>query len=249
MALVADLFDIHQHQQLSQVFPLAAAEPNTNGLDITAQNVQAALQGVRRTSQKSTNGQTDGSHSPVSRTATPSYNHHSLPPFHGIDDAQYQANTLAPFNATSLQPGAPTSPSNGERHLEFPQTHEQLIAANASLKTRVSELEVINDLFRNRVTQLEQEEENARGGQELSRAAERQLQSQLEAATLSEAQLRNQLDDSHRRENNLKRRLDELELELKEAKDLADLASGRPAKRARTTNGESSDTSSVPSAA
>jgi GATA-binding protein, other eukaryote len=40
---------------------------------------------------------------------------------------------------------------NGDRHLDVPQTNEQLIAANASLKTRVSELEVIGGLFWGRV--------------------------------------------------------------------------------------------------
>jgi GATA-binding protein, other eukaryote len=94
---------------------------------------------------------------------------------------------------------------NGDRHLDVPQTYEQLIAANSSLKTRVSELEVINELFRGRVTQLEQDEANARRGEEMRRESERTLRLHLE--------------ESQRRENQLKRRLDDLEREVAEMSD------------------------------
>lgn len=94
---------------------------------------------------------------------------------------------------------------NGDRHLEVPQTYEQLIAANSSLKTRVSEFEVINELFRGRVTQLEQDEANARRGEEMRRESERNLRLHLE--------------ESQRRENQLKRRLDDLEREVAEVSD------------------------------
>ena len=53
--------------------------------------------------------------------------------------------------------GQPISPMNGERGIDAPQTKEQLIAHNSSLKTRVSELEFINELFRGRLSQLEQQ--------------------------------------------------------------------------------------------
>jgi len=94
---------------------------------------------------------------------------------------------------------------NGSHGLEVPQTYEQLIAQNSSLKTRVSELEVINELFRGRVTQLEQDESNARRGEEMRRESEHALLSRL--------------DESQRRENQLKRRLDDIERELSELKD------------------------------
>lgn len=92
----------------------------------------------------------------------------------------------------------------GDRHLDIPQTYEQLIAANSSLKTRVSELEVINELFRGRVTQLEQDEQNARRGEEMRRESEQNLKAQLE-------DLQRHLQESQRRENQLKRRLDDIE--------------------------------------
>lgn len=122
-----------------------------------------------------------------------------------------------------------SSAMNGDRNSDGPQTQEQLIALNSSLKTRVSELEFINELFRGRLSQLEQQEAANRHEQELTGA------DQAQTIQLSEAQLRDQLQDSHRRENNLKRRLDELELELKAAKEVSGDAEERFAKKARTT--------------
>jgi GATA-binding protein, other eukaryote len=180
------------------------------------------------------NGHVDGSHSPVSRTATPSMYNPTMNPFKVMDESQFQGSSFQTFGTGGASAGRPTSPVNGDRHLDIPQTHEQLIAANSSLKTRVSELEVINDLFRTRLAQLEQEEASARRARELSDQAEKQTRSQLEANKQTESQLRAQLEDSHRRENNLKRRLDELELELKEARESHDATdSGRSAKRPR----------------
>ena len=94
---------------------------------------------------------------------------------------------------------------NGAHNLEVPPTFEQLIAQNSALKTRVSELEVINGLFGGRVTQLEQDEQNARRGEEMRRDSEQDLMRRLE--------------ESQRRENQLKRRLDDVERELSELRD------------------------------
>ena len=123
---------------------------------------------------------------------------------------------------------------------DTPQTHEQLIANNSSLKTRVRELELINELFRGRLSQLEQQEAAARRGHEVAGVEQTQLRNQLEASQDAENQLRAQLEDSHRRENSLKRRLDELELELMEAKEALEAGSDRPAKKARVGSPEQS---------
>jgi GATA-binding protein len=162
----------------------------------------AAAQAAEAMRRSKANG-TDGVDSPISRTGTPSMYNTSLSSFM-VDDAY---NSVAGFNGD----GSGGSPMNGDRSNDTPQTQEQLIAHNSSLKTRVSELEVINELFRGRLSQLEQQEAAARRGQEVAGAEQTQLRSQLEAAQESEATLLAQLDDSHRRENILKRRLDELE--------------------------------------
>lgn len=163
----------------------------------------------RRTSQKSQNGgHSDGSHSPISRTATPSMYGSHLPPFngHGLDEHHYaQSPSLPPLHLRQPSPGRSTSPLNGNHGLEVPQTYELIMAQNSSLKTRVSELEVINELFRGRVTQLEQDENNARRGEEMRRESENSLFKQLE--------------ESQRRENQLKHRLDTVESELAELRE------------------------------
>ncbi|TAQ84412.1 hypothetical protein B7494_g7278 [Chlorociboria aeruginascens] len=163
----------------------------------------------RRASQKSTNGHSDGSNSPISRTATPSMYGNHLPTFNGhpLDEhINYNHSpSLPPMHLRQPSPGRSTSPLNGAHGLEVPQTYEQLIAQNSSLKTRVSELEVINELFRGRVTQLEQDENNARRGEEMRRESESNLMVRLE--------------ESQRRENQLKRRLDDIERELGDLRD------------------------------
>jgi GATA-binding protein, other eukaryote len=172
------------------------------------------------------------------------YNAH-LPIYQNVDDGtQFASGALGHFDPS----GRPSSPSaiNGD----VAASHEQLIAANASLKTRVSELEVIQELYRSRLEQLEQDDQHARQVQELSGKTETQLRTQVESLTQSEAQMRRELEDGHARENMLKRRLDELEVELKEAKEANEakgasavtdvpapkeaVANGRPAKRTRT---------------
>lgn len=207
-----------------------ATEAN-GGAELTGLNLaMSSSGGPRRTSTKPTNGHTDDTHSPISRTATPSmYNTSGLPIYHGMDDGQFQTQALPGFSVSAASPARAASPLNGE----LPPTQESLLAINASLKTRVSELEVIQELYRGRLQQLEQDEANARQAQEFSGKTEAQLRAQLEAVSQSETQLRNDLDESHRRENMLKRRLDELELELKQAKESLEANENGRAKRLR----------------
>lgn len=213
--LLMHVDDKQQHQQQNQGFPLTT---DPNGAESTA------AQAMRRTSQKGSNGNLDGSDSPISRNGTPSMYNHSLPSF--MVDDPYQSG----FNGADGRAG---SPMNGDRGMDAPQTHEQLIAHNSSLKTRVSELEVINELFRGRLSQLEQQEAAARRGQEVAGVEQSQLRSQLEASKESEMHLCGQLEDSHRRENNLKRRLDELELVLRSLAGPSEPDNDRPTKKAR----------------
>ena len=185
---------------------------DSNGLEQTRSQAGTPPPGVighnghRRTSQKSATGHSDGSNSPISRTATPSLYSH-MPTFNGhpLDDPYNHSQSLPQMHLRQPSPGRSASPLNGAHSLEVPQTYEQLIAQNSSLKTRVSELEVINELFRGRVTQLEQDEQNARRGEEMRRESEQDLMRRLE--------------ESQRRENQLKRRLDDVERENQELRD------------------------------
>lgn len=93
-----------------------------------------------------------------------------------------------------------------DRHADAPQTYEGLLAANASLKTRVSELELINGLFRGRVAELEQSDATARRSEMIVRD--------------SEARLRRSLEEAQRREEELKRRVSDLERQLADQANL-----------------------------
>ncbi|KAH7238243.1 hypothetical protein BKA59DRAFT_547188 [Fusarium tricinctum] len=202
-----------QQQQQQQQAAQGFATTDANGFDPSGQAAAAAAhaaQAARRASHKP-NGH-DGADSPISRTGTPSMYAHGLSSF--MVDDPYQGG----FVATGE--GRASSPSNGDRKMDAPPTYEQLIAINSSLKTRVSELEVIIELFRGRLSQLEQQEAAARTGQQ--------------AADVEQSQLRAQLEDSHRRENSLKRRLDELELEFQTNQGVSLAPEERPTKRPRT---------------
>ena len=102
----------------------------------------------------------------------------------------FHSPSLPSFGYRHPSPSA-MSISNGS-HLEAPPPYDTLAAQNTALKTRVSELEVINDLFRGRVAELETSEQAARG---------------------RESQLKAELEDAKAREADLKRRLEELEAE------------------------------------
>ncbi|KAK4189274.1 hypothetical protein QBC35DRAFT_148864 [Podospora australis] len=226
----------------------AQQNQNIPGGDVNGADL--ANGGARRASQKS-NGHMDDTNSPISRTGTPNmYGQHMYP---NLDDA-FQAQQLGGFQVPTGPDGRPQSPMNGDR-MDMTQTHDQLLTTNSQLKTRVSELEVIQELYRGRIQQLEQEQQASQQvrQQENGGAAENdaqlraqletannvnsQLQIQLETMTHDHAQLQKELDESHRRENMLKRRLDELEVELKEVKEASQfrdsLDEGRPAKKAR----------------
>jgi len=191
-----------------------------NGADLQSQaHAVAAVLNARRASQKAANGHGEGADSPVSRTATPNlYNHH-VAGFAPMDDGHYQGQTLG-FGIAGTSPGRAASPLNGDA----PQTQEQLIAAVSSLKTRVSELEVINDFMQRQLAVPGYN--TAQEGQDNANQVEAQLRAQVD-------QLTSQLEESHRRENMLKRRLDELEAEMQAKAALEIHENDRAAKRPR----------------
>ena len=214
---------------LEQSLPAAATPMNHNGMHMQSHDATStAMAAVARANQGRPNGHMGDNNSPVSRTTTPSMYDPHLPVFQGMDPNQFQSPSLPQYPIPGGSPGRSGSPVNGE-----PETREQLIAANASLKTRVSELDLINELYRGRLTQLEADSQ----AQDNYRHAAEQAQKNEAHERAMREELQRQLEDSHRRENNLKRRLDEIEQELGEANDRVDLLehaeSDRPLKRAR----------------
>ncbi|RDH32271.1 hypothetical protein BDQ94DRAFT_145769 [Aspergillus welwitschiae] len=191
---------------------------DTNGLSTSrseAGTPPMGSQGYRRASRKASPGHSDRSNSPVSRTETPgipsmqqphpqSQHNANIAPQHMFDSVTIGDHGLNQPNALpSVQPRQPSPTATSaavDRHLESPQTYDGLLAANTSLKTRVSELEFINELFRGRVTELEQSGATARRSEMIVRD--------------SEVRLRRSLEEAQRREDDLKRRISELERQL-----------------------------------
>ncbi|KAH8681489.1 hypothetical protein BX600DRAFT_505170 [Xylariales sp. PMI_506] len=234
---------VRPDMQMKKKQSLPATSADQNGFHTQAHNsASAALAAVQRSVQHKVNGHAgDDNNSPVSRTGTPSMYDMHLPIFQGMDGHQFQSPALAQYPPmTGGSPGRATSPTNGEAHADAQQTPEQLMAANASLKTRVSELEVINELYRGRLTQLEADQQNS---DNYRHQAEQALKGEASERAIREDiqrkhdEIQRQLEDSHRRENILKRRLDEMEQEIKDANDkiqkLEAIDSERPAKKPR----------------
>lgn len=148
--------------------------------------------------------------------------------FDGVSLSDHAFHPSPSFPSLQLnQPSPGSTSSYNDRHLEPPQTYETVVSANTALKTRVSELEVINDLFRGRVTELEQNNAITQRGEMERRESNMQLHIALE--------------ESQRRESDLKRRVEELEREVSELRD------GEPrAKRMRVSDMVDESTVSTP---
>ncbi|KAI1175045.1 hypothetical protein F4777DRAFT_345233 [Nemania sp. FL0916] len=220
-------------QKKKQSLPAAVSSNGNNFQSHDAANAAAtaaALATVRVAQQKAANGHGTND-SPVSRTGTPNVYDPNLAAFQTMDHFPHDG-LHYPLPGTS--PGRAHSPTNGDQQsLDAPQTHEQLMAANSSLKTRVSELDLINELYRGRLQQLEQDNQTADNYRHTAEimgkeaATERAHREEIQRHS---EEIQRQLDDSHRRENGLKRRLDEMEQELQELKNqLKDSEADEPA--------------------
>ncbi|KAL1956902.1 hypothetical protein VTO42DRAFT_6649 [Malbranchea cinnamomea] len=207
ISLKTDVIKSRNRVKTSGQAPKRKSNTDLDGLAASRSEPGAAAggtQGYRRASRKTSPGRSDRSNSPMPRTETPSFPHNSnIAPQSMFDAVTLSEHGFNPSTLTSLQlqhPSPNSTTSSNERHLEAPQTYEGLLAANTSLKTRVSELELINQLFRGRVSQLEQNEAAARRSEMMLRD--------------SEARLRRSLEESQKREEELKRKVAELEQRL-----------------------------------
>ena len=183
-----------------QQVSLAASHPGLAGLN-PEQRMAAATHsgGLVQPLSASTESSTD---SPLSRSGTPGLGGHNIAPQHMFDqviqipggngsEGYGPSPSIPQFSFRANSPGAASTSSllmanGGHGHLDSTTTPQDVTA----IKTRVSELEVINDLFRGRVAELE------------AMLAERQQQWEAEKA--EKEQLRGELVDA-------KRRIEELE--------------------------------------
>ncbi|CAK7269288.1 GATA zinc finger protein 3 [Sporothrix epigloea] len=158
-----------------------------------------------------------------------------------LDDGNYQGQHLPAFGDGS---GHHDSSVNGDGG---PQTADQLVATNSSLKTRVAELEVINDFITRRLGHYEPvygSAANTVDGQDGSGQGsgdDLQLRSQIELLTQSERQLRSDLEEGHRRENMMKRLIEELEQKLTHTEQALAAYEGDRVKRPRLDSSAGAD--------
>ena len=152
----------------------------------------------RRPSQRTSSSRcSERSYSPLSCSDTPTIRHpsNSIAPQHLFDSI-----SMPPEHNFQPSPSIPPlnlrqpSPSS----LEPPQTYDSLLQSTTALKTRVSELEVINDLFRGRVAQLEQAEEKGRRKELMQEDTEKNFRQLLEESQVREMDLQRRISDLQR---------------------------------------------------
>jgi len=143
----------------------------------------------RRVSQMTAQFNLERSHSPISRTGTPSMHHDpNIAPQHMFDGVSLQDH---PFHTPALpQLGGHPSPGS----LDQPMTYEALLAQNAVLKTRVSELEVINMMFSDNETNLRRERDEAMQAQEAFKRRIEELEGHIQGDELAHTHKRARVD-------------------------------------------------------
>jgi GATA-binding protein, other eukaryote len=150
-------------------------------------------QNHRRVSQMANSIASDRSHSPISRTGTPGLHDPNIAPQHIFDGVSLSEQpfagspSLPPLNINHHSPANPDATGS----------YEQLVAVNANLRMRVSELEVINMVYSDNENSLRSERDIAfRERDDLKRKVE-ELEHQIrESATpLAHPSKKQKLDD------------------------------------------------------
>lgn len=149
--------------------------------------------------------------SALSRSDTPgaavSGHSSNIAPQHLFDTASLPSEAFASpsLPAFSLRQPSPSASSlNGSGAAngngDSAPSYETLSSQNNQLRTRVSELEVINDLFRGRVAQLEQHERDARRGEQAKEEEVARLRADLQAAEARAKSLEQRLAEQQHEE-------------------------------------------------
>lgn len=144
---------------------------------------------LRRVSQMNTQLY-ERSQSPTSRTGTPSMHHDpNIAPQHMFDGVALADHVFQ----TPALPSLGNHPSPGSEHMSY----EQLLAQTTILKTRVSELEVINMMFQDNLNNLSRERDDAIRGQEdlKRRVDELEHQAQMSLVDLDHPHKKPRLED------------------------------------------------------
>jgi GATA-binding protein, other eukaryote len=118
------------------------------------------------------------SHSPISRTGTPGIHDPNIAPQHIFDSVH-----LGDQNFSGSPSLPPLNLGQSPTTIDGASGYEALVTANTNLRTRVSELEVINMVYSDNENSLRSERDNAiRERDEFKRKLE-ELEKQLQDAT------------------------------------------------------------------
>ena len=121
-------------------------------------------------------------------------NNPNIAPQHMFDTISLPSDAFAsPSLPTFGGQPSPGSVNGNTANLDAPLTYDALQAQNQNLRTRVNELEVINDLFRGRVVELEHAEEEARRAERTNLEEASRFQSDLNIANTKVAELQKRL--------------------------------------------------------
>ena len=106
----------------------------------------------------------DRSHSPLSRTDSPNPHDPNIAPQHifdtmGLAEHSFQSPSIPGLLLRHPSPGSASSAN--DRLLDPTRTYEQLMASNTNLRTRVTELEVINMMVSESEAALRKERDTA----------------------------------------------------------------------------------------
>jgi GATA-binding protein len=194
----------------SEGFPAAQGD----SLQTPESNLTAALAGeslARTTSPGSVSTSIFGTHNP------------NIAPQHIFDTVSLTTDAFVSPSLPSFalrQPSPSVASLNGTTNGngESNQSYDALSAHNNQLRTRVSELEVINDLFRGRVAQLEQSEQDARRSEKAKDEELLRLRTELEAMQARAAELEKRLAevDGQRDDSGSPRKRQRIEEEVTE---------------------------------
>jgi GATA-binding protein len=148
----------------------------------------------RRHSDRMSSGEHHRSPSPTSRNTPSLVAHHNpnIAPQHIFDNVSLAESSFQPAGLPTFALRQP-SPAHSVNAMH-PEHAHPYSENHISLKTRVSELEVINDLFRGRVAELEQSEQDAREKEAAARNAADQYKADLDAALVRESALKRTIE-------------------------------------------------------
>jgi GATA-binding protein, other eukaryote len=168
--------DSSDGQQHMNGFPAAHPSVASGGLNIDAHShAHPQHLSAGGTDPNSINGMDNGG---LSTQHNP-----NIAPQNIFDAVSLSSDAFASPNLPFIRHPSPSASSiNGTSSLEPPQTVDALLAQNSNLRTRVNELEVINDLFRGRVTELEHSEEEARRAERMKDEELQRCQAELNTA-------------------------------------------------------------------